>query len=187
MEHGGALFVGQAAPAEAVDPADGFEDERGEDVEEVGVGDVEAAVELVHAADGGEAVGRVVAVLEEFADEDVGVVVALLRGAGELAGLVEQGGDAGDGEGAEEGELEGAGGVEGKVLAAGEPDDLLVVAAGSSVAFCLRAGEGPIWVADRGRRGVSSERLWQGQLARGCFVKCRCGQVPACGVAWGGE
>src|SRR5206468_3991048 len=128
--HGGALLVGQAAPAEAGDPADGVEGEGGEDVEEAFGGDVEAAGGLVQAADGGAGVGGVVAVLEQLADEDVGVVVALLRGAGELAGLVEQGGDAGDGEGAEEGELEGAGGVEGKVLAAGEADDLLVVGDG---------------------------------------------------------
>src|SRR5581483_5785821 len=59
-----ALLLAEGPPAEAGVPADGLEDEGGEDVEEVGVGDLEAAVELVDAAEGALAAVAVVAVLE---------------------------------------------------------------------------------------------------------------------------
>ena len=66
----------------------------------------ETAVDLVHAADRRPPDGRVVAVLGERADQEIGVVVALDRAIGELARRREQLGDAQHGRGAEERQLE---------------------------------------------------------------------------------
>jgi hypothetical protein len=71
-----------------------------------------------------------VAVLREGADEQVGVVVALARALDELAGRVEQLGDRRHGERAEEGELEGAGEVDGELEAGVQVDDPLCVVHG---------------------------------------------------------
>jgi hypothetical protein len=73
----------------------------------------ETAVDLVHAADRRPPDGRVVAVLGERADQEIGVVVALEHAVGELARRREQLGDARHGKGAEERQLERARGVAG--------------------------------------------------------------------------
>ena len=72
----------------------------------------ETAVDLVHAPDRRPPDGRVVAVLGERADQEIGVVVALGRAVGELARRREQLGDARHGKGAEERQLKRACGVE---------------------------------------------------------------------------
>src|SRR5205085_6230747 len=86
VEVGAPLPAAAGPPAEARVPADRLVDEGGEDVPEVVVGDGEAAVQLVHAPQGAPAAVAVVAALQQLAEEAVGVVVALLRPAGELAG-----------------------------------------------------------------------------------------------------
>jgi hypothetical protein len=88
----------------------------------------ETAVDLVHAADRRPPDGRVVAVLGERADQEIGVVVALERAVGELARRREQLGDARHGKGAEERQLERARGVERELLAGVEVDDAHMVA-----------------------------------------------------------
>src|SRR5262249_4980006 len=98
-----------------------------QDVEEIGVVDAEAAVQRIHAVQSGATALAVVATLEEGTDNQVGVVVALLRAVDELAGVIQQTGNAGHGEGAEQGELQGAGEVEGELVAAAETDDLLMI------------------------------------------------------------
>ena len=127
MEDPEPLVLDHAPPAEAVGPADGLEDEVGEDVEEVLVGDVEAAVDLVHALERRAASGAVVAVLDDRRDDQVGVVVALLCPRAELAGRVEALADRGHGIRAEEGELERARRVERELVADDEMRDPLVV------------------------------------------------------------
>jgi hypothetical protein len=80
-------------PAETRVPADRLEHERREHVHEVVVRDLEAAVDPVHLPERALSRLAVVAVLEDRADDQVGVVVALLRRARELAGRVEQASD----------------------------------------------------------------------------------------------
>jgi len=80
-------------------------------------------VDLVHAADRRPPDGRVVAVLGERADQEIGVVVALGRAVGELARRREQLGDARQGKGAGERQLERARGVERELVAGVEVDD----------------------------------------------------------------
>jgi hypothetical protein len=104
-----------------------LEDEGGQDVEEVLVRDREAAVDRVHPRERGAASRAVVPVLEHLTHEDVGVVVALLRAALELAGAMEERRDARDAERAEERQLERAGGVEREIDARGEEDDALMI------------------------------------------------------------
>jgi hypothetical protein len=88
----------------------------------------ETAVDLVHAADRRPHDGRVVAVLGERADQEIGVVVALERAVGELARRREQLGDARHGKGAEERRLKRARGVERELVAGVEVDDAKMVA-----------------------------------------------------------
>src|SRR5262249_40895515 len=85
-----ALLRAQRPPAESLIPADRLVDERGQDVEEVLVGDRESAVQLVQPAQGAPAALAVVAVLHELANDNVRVVVAFLGAVLELPGAVEQ-------------------------------------------------------------------------------------------------
>jgi hypothetical protein len=121
------LCLDQPPPAEALVPADGLVDERGEYVEEVVVRDLEAAVDLVHAANRAAALRAVVPVLGDRREDQVGVVVTFLGALCELARRVEESGDGGDGEGSEECELERAGRVEGKLEAGVQVHDALMV------------------------------------------------------------
>jgi hypothetical protein len=84
-------------------------------------------VDLVHAADRRPPDGRVVAVLGERADQEIGVVVALERAVGELARRREQLGDARHGKGVGERQLERAWCRTGTVVGV-EVDDAHVVA-----------------------------------------------------------
>src|SRR5207248_7294426 len=72
-----------------------------------------------------------VAPLHHLAEEQVGVVVALLRPAAELAGAVQEPPDARHRVGAEQGELQRARDVEGELVAGAEVDDALVVPPGT--------------------------------------------------------
>jgi hypothetical protein len=85
-------------------------------------------VDLLHAADRRPPDGRVVAVLRERADQEIGVVVALERAVRELARRREQLSDARHGKGAEERQLERARGVERELVAGVEVDDAHMVA-----------------------------------------------------------
>jgi hypothetical protein len=128
VESGEPLRLDHPPPAEALVPADRLEDERRENVEEVLVGDLEPPVDLVHPPQRPTSRLAAVAVLEDRADDQVCVVVAFLGRAGELAGRVEQPGDAGDRKGSEERELEGACRIPWELVAHVEVDDPLVVA-----------------------------------------------------------
>lgn len=87
-------------------PSDRLEDKGGQNVEEVFIGDVEAAVHGIHAADGPSAPEAVHPVFEDFKKNELGVVVAFSRPLGELAGLRQQAGDGWNGEGAEKRKLQ---------------------------------------------------------------------------------
>ena len=114
----------------------------------------ETAVDLVHAADRRPPDGRVVAVLGERADQEIGVVVALDRAIGELARRREQLGDARHGKGAEERQLERARGVERELVAGVEVDDAHMVAH-------------LIDAADRGTAIRASDRRYEGTARPG--------------------
>jgi hypothetical protein len=107
-------------------------------------------VDLVHAADRRPPDGRVVAVLGERADQEIGVVVALERAVGELARRREQLGDARHGKGAEERRLERARGVERELVAGVEVDDANMVAHGSRRRISAKYGDSRIRPALRG-------------------------------------
>src|SRR5262249_10146321 len=92
------------------------------------VADGEPTVELVDAAQGGPAALAVVAPLHQFADEDVGVVVAPLGAQLKLLRAVEQRRDTRHREGAEQSQFQGARRVEGEVAPAAQQDDALGVA-----------------------------------------------------------
>jgi hypothetical protein len=121
------LDLAQGSPAEALVPADWLEDERGQHVKVVVIRDREAAVQLVHAPQRPFAAVAVVPPIHEFADDDVGVVVTLLGALVKFTRAVEQLGNARHGEGAKQGEFEGADRVEGEIDARGEEDDALMV------------------------------------------------------------
>src|SRR5262249_51932234 len=70
---------------------------------------------------------RIVAPFHHFADDNVGVVVSLLGMVLELTGTVKNGRDGRDGETAEQGELQGASGVEREGGAGTEQDDTLMI------------------------------------------------------------
>src|SRR5439155_14408744 len=120
----------QPPPPVALVPADRLEDHRREHVAEVVVGDLEAAVDLVHPPDRALAEVALVAELRERRNQQLRVVVALLRPLGELAGRVEQRRDRRHRERAIERELERALRVPGELEARVEVDDPLRVALG---------------------------------------------------------
>jgi hypothetical protein len=103
----GLAFAGRRrAIAVAIDPADRLEQERGEHVQVVVVLDGEARVDLVHAPEHLATARRVIPVLDDLAHDDLGVVVALLRAALELARSAEDAGDRRHAEGAKQRELQ---------------------------------------------------------------------------------
>src|SRR5439155_16771076 len=114
-------------PAEADVPADRLVDERREHVKEILVGDGEAAVDLIHPPQGRLATVAVVAPFHQLADDDIGVVVALLGPRGKLAGLIQQGGDARHAERTEQGELQRTRGIKRELVAGAKKNDPLVV------------------------------------------------------------
>src|SRR5689334_18835924 len=101
-----ALELEERTPAEAGIPADRLEDHRREHVEEVVVLDREVPVDPVHAPDGAPPELGFVTVLAERRDQDLRVVVALLRPRRELAGRMEELRDRGHGVRPVERELE---------------------------------------------------------------------------------
>jgi hypothetical protein len=101
-----------------------------ERVQRVGVGNLVARVDAVHARNGALAPGAVVAVFDELGDEQLRVVVALLRALGELPRAGQEPADAGDGEGAEQGELERTLAVPRELDEARDEHDALVIAEG---------------------------------------------------------
>src|SRR5690606_35273263 len=122
-----ALDRAEGPPAEADVPADRLENEGGQDVEEVVVGDPEPGMDRVHAVQGASAPVALVAVLDQLADDQIRVVVPPLGAGGELAGAVEQGTDARHGVGAEEREFERPDRVEREVVPGREEDNALAV------------------------------------------------------------
>src|SRR5205823_14213620 len=121
------LLVAHRPPAEARVPTDRFVDEGGQYVEEVFVGDCEPAMLLVHPQQGAASALAVIAALHQLADDQIGIVVALLRAVAKLAGAVEESRDAGHAEAAKEREFERARRVERELVAGVEKDDALVV------------------------------------------------------------
>jgi hypothetical protein len=121
------LVLDHAPPAEAVRPPHRLEDEVRQHVEEVVVRYLEAAVDLVHPPQRLPAGGAVVAVLDDRRDDQVGVVVALLRAGRELPRRVEPLPDRRHRVRAEERELERASRVERELVADDEVRDPLVV------------------------------------------------------------
>jgi hypothetical protein len=150
----------EASPPEAIQPALGLAHEGAEHVEVVVVGDLEAAVDLVHAPDRLAPAALAVAVLIELADEDRGVVVALLGAVLEFFGRVEQPADAGDRIRAEERELQRLGHVPRKLADVVQPDDLLVIALGVQSFDVIEQPHGP---HGRPRRGRVGPRTWLGR------------------------
>src|SRR4051794_8202881 len=122
------LGLAHLAPAEARVPADRLVDEGREDVAEIVVGDLEAAVLRVHARQRPASALAAVAVLHQLADNDVGIVVAFLRAMAEFAGRVEKTGYARHAEGAEQCEFERARRVEREIVAGAQKNDALVIA-----------------------------------------------------------
>src|SRR5216684_2960200 len=55
IEHAELLLLAHPTPAETRVPADRLENERGENVEEIGIGDLKAPVKLIHLAEGATA------------------------------------------------------------------------------------------------------------------------------------
>ncbi|WP_166660062.1 hypothetical protein [Actinomycetospora succinea] len=126
--HGrGALVRVQRSPTERVEPAQRGDDEGREDVEHVVVADAVAAVHLVHPPDRGARVGVVDAAVDGGAEQQDGVVVALLRVRGELPGPGEQLAHRRHRVGPEQREPERLAHVPGELDAGRDPVDLLGV------------------------------------------------------------
>ena len=78
-EIGEPLMMTHDPPAKSQVPADRFVDECGEDVEEVGIGDRETTVDLVHSSDGAPTAIAIIAPFQQFAHNNIGIVVPFLR------------------------------------------------------------------------------------------------------------
>ena len=127
VELGQPLLRAHQPPAEAGVPANRLVDKRGEHVEKILVGDGEAAVDLIHPPQGRLAAVAVVAPFHQLADDDIGVVVALLGPRGKLAGLIQQGGNARNAERTKQGELQRTRGIKRELVAGAKKNDPLVV------------------------------------------------------------
>src|SRR5262249_141 len=90
-EHAESFLFAHHPPAEADIPADGLKNERREHIKIIAVGDLKRGGEVVHAPQSPFAAVAIVAPFHELADDNVGVIVALLRPGGEFASFVEQG------------------------------------------------------------------------------------------------
>ena len=127
MKKRDAFAFSHSPPAKTFVPTNRHKDKRGEDVKKIVVADLEAAVQLVHPLERGATAFAVVTVLHHFADDDVGVVVTLLRAAREFPGAIEQRGNRRHAKRAKERELQRARGVERKIDAATEKGDALMI------------------------------------------------------------
>src|ERR1700722_18109823 len=98
----------QVTPAVPLNPPDRDDDERGEDIDEVVFVVAVRGVDPVPPRDGRRAARRIGAVPADLPHERDGIVVALLAPVGELAGLVEDPADGGDGEAVKDRQLKGS-------------------------------------------------------------------------------
>ena len=106
---------------------DRFVDKCGKNIEEVVVGNGEAAMQLIDPQQGPLPSVAVVPPLEQLAYQNVRVVVALLGTIAEFSRAIQQGRDTRNAKCAEESEFQRPGRVEGKCTTRREEDDPLMV------------------------------------------------------------